>query len=56
MATLQIQNLPDDLYNQLHELATQHHQSIDKQVISLLLMLSSRSQRSSIKAKQLNHP
>lgn len=36
MATLQIKNLPDDLYSQLQRLASQHNATIDDTVIQLL--------------------
>lgn len=36
MATLSIENLPDELMRQIQELATQHNQTINEQVISLL--------------------
>lgn len=36
MATLLIQNLPDDLLAQIQQLAEQHNQSVDSQIILLL--------------------
>ena len=36
MATLTIKNIPDELYRQLKERATQHHRSINGEVISCL--------------------
>lgn len=36
MASLLIQNLPDDLLAQIQQLAEQHNQSIDSQIILLL--------------------
>ena len=36
MATLQIKNLPDDLYSQLQRLASQHNATIDDTAIQLL--------------------
>lgn len=36
MATLHVENLPDDLYAKLQQLATSQNRSIDAQVISLL--------------------
>jgi plasmid stability protein len=36
MATLTIDNLPDDLMAQLQQLATQNNQPLNEQVISLL--------------------
>jgi len=36
MATLHLQNVPDDLYEKLQQLAASHNRSIDAQVITLL--------------------
>lgn len=36
MATLHVENLPDDLYAKLQQLATSQNRSIDAQVITLL--------------------
>jgi hypothetical protein len=36
MATLKIQNLPDNLYHQIQELALQQNKPFDEQVIHLL--------------------
>ena len=36
MATLTLENLPDDLMAQIRQLATQNNQPLDEQVISLL--------------------
>jgi len=36
MATLHLQNVPDDLYEKLKKLAASHNRSIDAQVITLL--------------------
>ncbi|MDZ7961619.1 MAG: hypothetical protein RMY34_27690 [Aulosira sp. DedQUE10] len=36
MATLNLLNIPDDLYQQLQELAQAEHRSIDAQVITIL--------------------
>jgi plasmid stability protein len=36
MATLLIQNLPDDLLAQIQQLADRHNQSVDHQIILLL--------------------
>lgn len=49
MASLLIQNLPDDLLAQIQHLAKQHNQSIDNQVI---LLLSSAVQSERFKPTQ----
>jgi plasmid stability protein len=36
MATLHVQNVPDDLYKRLQQLAASQHRSISTQVITLL--------------------
>lgn len=36
MATLHVENIPDDLYAKLQQLATSQNRSIDAQVITLL--------------------
>lgn len=36
MANLQIQNLPDSIYNQIQSLAKQQNRTLDEEVISLL--------------------
>lgn len=36
MATLILENLPDELVEQIEKLAQQHHQSINEQVIDIL--------------------
>ncbi|MBD2087189.1 hypothetical protein NDI49_13460 [Trichocoleus sp. ST-U3] len=37
MATLHLQNVPDDLYEKLQQPAASHNRSIDAQVITLLI-------------------
>lgn len=37
MATLILDNLPDELLEQIEKLAQQHHQSINEQVIDILI-------------------
>jgi antitoxin FitA len=49
MASLLIQNLPDDLLAQIQQLAEQHNQSVDNQII---LLLSRAVQAESPKASQ----
>ena len=36
MATLHVRNIPDDLYAQLHELASSESQSLSAEVVGLL--------------------
>ncbi|MEC4895373.1 MAG: hypothetical protein SAL07_22270 [Oscillatoria sp. PMC 1051.18] len=36
MATLNLKNIPEDLIAKIPQLATQHHRTIEEQVISLL--------------------
>jgi plasmid stability protein len=38
MATLNLENLPDDLYQSLHQLAAQQKRSLNEAVISLLTL------------------
>ncbi|MGG6266482.1 FitA-like ribbon-helix-helix domain-containing protein [Leptolyngbya sp. AN03gr2] len=52
MATLLIQNLPDDLLAQIQQLAEQHDQSIDSQII-VLLSSAIQSERSKLTQAKL---
>lgn len=48
MATLNIKNFPDDLYEQLQERAEREHRSLAQQVIHLLEELAARPKLHSI--------
>jgi plasmid stability protein len=53
MAILKLENLPDDLYQSLHQLATQHQRSFSETVISLLTVAIQQQQRTSPTVVQL---
>jgi plasmid stability protein len=52
MATLKIQNLPDDLYHQIQELALQQNKPFDEQVIHLLRDALQSTSRASVLENQ----
>ncbi len=57
MATLHIQNLPDDLYQKLQNLAITQNHSIRAQVITLLeTALQSETQQPKVETPKSRHP
>ncbi len=57
MATLHIQNLPDDLYQKLQNLATTQNHSIRAQVITLLeTALQAETQQPKVETPKSRHP
>ena len=57
MATLHIQNLPDDLYQKLQKLATIQNHSIRAQVINLLeSAVQAETQQSKVESPQSRLP
>lgn len=46
MATLILDNLPDELLEQIEKLAQQHHQSINEQIINILKQAVEKPQKS----------
>ena len=57
MATLHIQNLPDDLYQKLQKLATTQNHSIRAQVITLLEnALQAEAQQPKVETPKSRHP
>lgn len=57
MATLHIQNLPDDLYQKLQNLATTQNHSIRAQVITLLeTALQAETQQLKVETLKSRHP
>jgi antitoxin FitA len=57
MATLNLLNIPDDLYERLQELALAEHSSIDAQVITILQnALETKTQQQTEDEKRKNVP
>lgn len=57
MATLHIQNLPDDLYAKLQKLATTQNHSMRAQVITLLeIALQAETQQSQVETPKSRYP
>jgi plasmid stability protein len=53
MATLNLENLPDDLYQSLHQLAAQQKRSLNEAVISLLTVALQQQDRTAPSVTQV---